>query len=236
MEIARAPGNRAIIPSLSPEEDAMRASGPFKYASMSRRAAVTGAALAAMTMQAACSGSSAGAAAEGDMALGAAEGAKVTVVEYASVTCGHCAAWQEQVYPEFKAKYIDTNKVRYVFREFPTAPEAVAVAGFLVARCAGPDKYFPVIHEIMASQSEIFGGVPARNVLLRIANGAGLSEEQFQTCVTDADAIKAMDARIKAAIDAGVTGTPYFLVNGEKVADNSLAELSAKIDAALAEG
>lgn len=235
MDIARAPGNRAIIQSLSPEEDPMRASGPFKYASMSRRAAVTGAALAAMTMLAACSGSSSGAAAEGDMALGAAEGAKVTVVEYASVTCGHCAAWQEQVYPEFKAKYIDTNKIRYVFREFPTAPEAVAVAGFLVARCAGPDKYFPVIHEIMASQSEIFGGVPPRNVLLRIANGAGLSEDQFQTCVTDADAIKAMDARIKSAIDAGVTGTPYFLVNGEKVADSSLASLSEKIDAALAE-
>ena len=212
----------------------MRASGPFKYASMSRRAAVTGAALAAMTVLAACSGNTSGAAAEGDMALGAAEGAKVTVVEYASVTCGHCAAWQEQVYPEFKAKYIDTNKIRYVFREFPTAPEAIAVAGFLVARCAGPDKYFAVIHEIMASQREMAGGVPPRTVLLRIANGAGLSEEQFQTCVTDEDAIKAMDTRIKSALDAGVTGTPYFIVNGEHVADSSLAGLSEKIDAALA--
>jgi len=213
----------------------MRASGPFKYASMSRRAAVTGAALAAMTMLAACSGNQSGAAAEGDMALGAAEGAKVTVVEYASVTCGACAAWQAQVYPEFKAKYIDTNKIRYVFREFPTAPQAVAVAGFLIARCAGPDKYFPVVHEIMASQSEIFGGVPPRNVLLRIANGAGLTEEQFQACVTDEDAIKAMDTRIKGGIDAGVGGTPWFIVNGEYVPDSSLAGLSEKIDAALAE-
>ena len=212
----------------------MRASGPFKYASMSRRAAVTGAALAAMTLLAACSGAKTGAAAEGDMALGAAEGAKVTVVEYASVTCGHCATWQSQVWPEFKTKYVDTNQVRYVFREFPTAPEAVAVAGFLVARCAGPDKYVPVIHEIRASQSELFGGVPPRTILLRIANGAGLSEEQFQACVTDADAIKAMDTRIKAALDAGVTGTPYFVVNGEHVADSSLSGLSEKIDAALA--
>ena len=110
---------------------------PFKYASMSRRAAVTAAALAAMATLAGCSGGGQSGAVEGDMALGAPEGAKVTVVEYASVTCGHCAAWQEQVYPEFKAKYVDTNQVRYVFREFPTAPEAVAVAGFLVARCAG---------------------------------------------------------------------------------------------------
>jgi protein-disulfide isomerase len=212
----------------------MRASGPFKYASMSRRAAVTGAALAAMTMLAACSGAQTGAVAEGDMALGAAEGAKVTVVEYASVTCSHCATWQTQVYPEFKARYVDTNKIRYVFREFPTAPESIAVAGFLLARCAGPDKYFPVIHELMASQSEIFGGVPPRTVLLRIANGAGLSEEQFQACVTDADAIKAMDARIKSALEVGITGTPYFLVNGEHVPDSSLAGLSEKIDAALA--
>jgi protein-disulfide isomerase len=212
----------------------MRASGSFKYASMSRRAAVTGAALAAMTMLAACSGSSGSAPAEGDMALGAPEGAKVTVVEYASVTCGHCAVWQEQVYPEFKAKYIDTNKVRFVFREFPTDPAPVAIAGFLIARCAGPDKYFPVIHEIMASQREMIGGVPPRAVLLRIANGAGLSEEQFQACVTDADAIKAMDARIKAALDAGVNSTPYFMVNGEKTADSSLETLSEKIDAALA--
>ncbi len=207
---------------------------PFKYASMSRRAAAVGSAFAAMTLLAACSGGGATAVAEGDMALGAPEGAKVTVVEYASVTCGHCAAWQAQVYPEFKAKYVDTNQVRYVFRELPTAPEAVAVAGFLVARCAGPDKYFPVIHEIMASQNEIFGGVPPRNILLRIANGAGLSEEQFQACVTDADAIQAMDTRIKAARDAGVTGTPYFMVNGEPVKDSSMEGLSTAIDAALA--
>ena len=131
---------------------------------------------------------------------------------------------------------MDTNKVRYVFREMPTSPEAVAVAGFLVARCAGPDKYFPVIHEIMASQHELFGGVPPRTILLRIANGAGLSEEQFQTCVTDPAALQAMDARIKAAQDAGVTGTPYFLVNGEHVLDTSMEGLSTAIDAALAAG
>ena len=212
----------------------MRASGSFKYASMSRRAAVTGAALAAMSLLAACSGAKTGGAAEGDMAQGAPEGAKVTVVEYASVTCGHCAAWQEQVWPEFKAKYVDTNQVRYVFREFPTDPAPVAIAGFLLARCAGPDKYFPVIHEIMASQREFFGGTPPRTVLLRIANGAGLSEEQFRECVSDPEAIKAMDARIKAGLDAGVSGTPWFMVNGEHVVDSSLAGLSEKIDAALA--
>ncbi|AQR63542.1 thioredoxin [Brevundimonas sp. LM2] len=213
----------------------MRADRSSKYALLSRRAATTGAALMAMLTMAGCSGASGGAAADGDMALGAPEGAKVTVVEYASVTCSHCATWQEEVYPAFKAKYIDTNQVRYVFREFPTAPAPLAVAGFLVARCAGPDQYFPVIHEIMASQQELFTGAP-RAVLLRIANGAGLSEEQFQACVTDENSIKAMDARIKTALDAGVNGTPTFMVNGEKVADSSMAGLSQAIDAALAAG
>jgi protein-disulfide isomerase len=170
------------------------------------------------------------------MAKGAAEGAKVTVVEYASVTCGVCAAWQQQVWPEFKAKYVDTNQVRFVFREFPTAPEPVAVAGFLMARCAGEGNYFPVIEEIMASQQEMSGPAGPRPVLLRIANGVGLSEEQFQACVTDEDAIKAMDERIKAALDAGVGGTPTFMVNGQTVQDTSLAGLSAAVDAALAEG
>ena len=215
----------------------MHSKKPFKFsapgfAQMSRRAAITGAALATMAL-AACGGGTGGAA-EGDMGLGAPEGAKVTVVEYASVTCSHCAQWQADTWPAFKAKYVDTNKVRYIFREFPTAPVPVATAGFLVARCAGPDKYFDVLHEIMASQGEIFGGTPPRTVLLRIAQGAGLSEQQFQDCVTDEEAIKAMETRIKAGIDAGVQGTPTFMVNGTKVADSSLSGLSTAIDAALA--
>ncbi|WP_421730964.1 DsbA family protein [Brevundimonas sp.] len=215
----------------------MRSNKPFKFsapgfAQMSRRAAITGAALATMAL-AACGGKTGGAA-EGDMALGAPEGAKVTVVEYASVTCAHCAQWQKDVWPEFKAKYVDTNKVRYVFREFPTAPVPVAAAGFLVARCAGPDKYFDVIHEIMASQGEIFGGTPPRTVLLRIAQGAGLSEQQFEDCVKDQDATAALEKRIKAGLDAGVTGTPSFMVNGTKIADSSLSSLSEAVDAALA--
>jgi protein-disulfide isomerase len=211
----------------------MRATKPLTFGAMSRRAAMTGATLAAMVSLSACGGDKV-ATAEGDMGLGLPDGAKVTVVEYASVTCSHCAAWQEEVWPEFKAKYIDTNKIRYVFREFPTAPVPVAAAGFLVARCAGDDKYFDVIHEVMASQGEIFGGTPPRTVLLRIAQGAGLTEAQFTACVTDEKATAALDKRVKAGIDAGVQGTPTFMINGEKIAEPSIANLSAKIDAELA--
>ncbi len=205
----------------------------FRYASMSRRAALTAAALAAMATVAGCTAKSGGAA-QGDMSVGAGEDAKVTVVEYASVTCGHCAVWNEEVWPEFKTKYVDTKKVRYVFREFPTPPQDIAVAGFLIARCAGPDKYFDVVHDIMASQKEWMAGVAPRTTLFRAAAAAGLSQEQTEACISDKAAIEEMSNRIKDGIDAGVTGTPTFLVNGTKVLDSSMSGLSEAIDAELA--
>lgn len=210
------------------------------FAAMSRRAAMTAAALASMAALAGCGGGGgAGAAAEGDMAMGAPEGAKVTVVEYASVTCPHCAAWQEQVWPQFKAKYVDTNKVRYVFRELPTPPANVAVAGFMVARCAGEDKYFDVVHAIMESQEEWRAGVNPRDTLFRVGNGAGLSNEQISACITDPENLKAADERARAAMAAGVSGTPAFFVNGTQVITPggegaSLEDLSKAIDAELA--
>ncbi|HVL43023.1 MAG TPA: thioredoxin domain-containing protein [Brevundimonas sp.] len=217
-------------------------SATTKYAAMSRRAAMTAAAMAAMATLAGCGGGGAGAAAEGDMALGAAEGAKVTVVEYASVTCAHCAAWQEQTWPAFKAAYVDTNKVRYVLRELPTPPANVAVAGFMIARCAGPDKYFDVVHGILASQNEWRAGVNPRDTLFRVGNGAGLNNQQIETCIKDPEGLKAAQARTEAAIKAGVDGTPAFFVNGTPVitpgsdAGPTMADLSKAIDAELAKG
>jgi len=205
----------------------------FRYASMSRRAALTAAALAAMATVAGCTAKTGGEA-KGDMALGAGADAKVTVVEYASVTCGHCAVWNEEIWPEFKTKYVDTKKVRFVFREFPTPPQDIAVAGFLIARCAGEDKYFDVMHDIMASQKEWVAGVPPRTTLFRTAAAAGLTQEQTEACISDKAAIEEMSNRIKAAIDAGVNSTPTFIVNGAKVVDTSLSGLSEAIDAELA--
>lgn len=211
------------------------ASTESRFARMSRRAAITGAAMAAMAL-AACNGGKT--AAEGDMAQGAPEGAKVTVYEYASVTCPHCALWQKNTWPAFKAKYVDTNKVRYVFRELPTPPVDAATAGFLVARCAGPDKYFDVVHQLMATQQEMITSTP-RDWLLRTAQAAGLSEDQFNKCVTDKDAVAAMEKRVQFARTQGVTGTPAFYVNDVQVVSPggegaSLADLSTAIDAALA--
>ena len=214
-------------------------SATTRYAAMSRRAAMTAAALTAMVALAGCNSGGAGTAAEGDMALGAPEGAKVTVVEYASVTCPHCAAWQEETWPAFKAAYVDTNKVRYVFRELPTPPAPVAVAGFLVARCAGPDKYFQVIHELMADQRAFV--TDPRETLFRVGNGAGLNQQQVQACITDEAALKASEDRAQAAVKAGVSGTPAFFVNGAQVITPggegaNMEDLSKAIDAELAKG
>ncbi len=211
-----------------------------KYAAMSRRAAMTAAALAAMALSACSGGGGTNAAAEGDMALGAPEGAKVTVVEYASVTCVHCAAWQKSVWPEFKARYVDTNQVRYVFRELPTPPNNVAIAGFAIARCAGEDKYFDVVHTMLEARDEwATGAVTPRDFLFRVGNGAGLSNEQISECITDPDNLKAADDRARAAMAAGVTGTPAFFVNGTQVITPggegaSMEDLSKAIDAELA--
>ena len=210
------------------------------FAAMSRRAALTGAALATMAMVAGCGGGGAGPA-EGDMGMGAPEGAKVTVVEYASVTCHVCAAWQAENWAAFKAAYVDTNKVRYVFREIPTPPAQVATAGFLIARCAGEERYFDVVHTLLASQAEM--QADPRATLFRVGNGAGLSNSQIEQCLTDDAGLTAAERRAKAAQDAGVTGTPTFFVNGTKVPGTpgvawgtTLESISAAIDAELAKG
>ena len=95
-------------------------------------------AVAALSL-AAC-GQAGGKTAVGDEMVLGNPNAKVTVIEYASASCPHCARWNEDVYPAFKKKYVDTGKVKYVFREFLTPPTEVAAAGFLLARCAGKDK------------------------------------------------------------------------------------------------
>ncbi len=171
-----------------------------------------------------------------DMSLGN-PAAKVTVIEYASASCVHCGRWNNEVFPAFKAKYIDTGKVHYVYREFLTPPVEVAAASFLLARCAGKDKYFSVIDSVYHSQEEMFQTGDFRGVLLRIAQSAGMNESQFNACVSDEKNLKALNARVeKYAADAKITGTPTFVINGKKAGGEDGGEQSiAQLDAAIAE-
>ncbi|WP_297506376.1 thioredoxin domain-containing protein [uncultured Caulobacter sp.] len=168
-----------------------------------------------------------------DMDLGN-KAAKVTVVEYASVGCPVCGRWQKEVYPAFKAKYIDTGKVHYVFREMLVGqgPEIqVASAGFLLARCAGKDKYFAVTDAIFAAQPGVFE--TPRESLLDIAKSLGMSEDKFKACVLDEAQLKALNARVERnAKEHGVEFTPTFEINGKKMEPGYQA--LDQIDAAIA--
>ena len=166
----------------------------------------------------------------GDMTLGSPK-AKVQVVEYASTSCSHCARFNNEVFPDFKAKYVDKGKVQYVLREMLTPPAQVAAAGFMMARCAGPSKYFKVVDEVFRSQDKWDGDI--KSVFLGIAKANGLTEPQFEACLTDEAGLKAINARVKAAIDMGVDSTPTFFINGKKYAgEMSLEQLDAAIAAA----
>ncbi len=166
---------------------------------------------------AACGQGKGGAVTDDEMTMGKAD-AKVTVIEYASASCSHCAAFNAEVFPAFKTKYIDTGKVKYVFREFITPPAELAAAGFLTARCAGKDKYFSVLDGVFRSQEEIFRTGDMRSPLVRVAKSAGMTEEQFMACVSDEKALKALAARVeKFAKQDNISGTPTFIINGKKL-------------------
>lgn len=151
-----------------------------------------------------------------DLGLGPTD-AKVTVVEYASMTCGHCAHFTKDVWPEFKKKYVDTNKVRYIFREFPL--DNLAAAASMLARCTGQDKAFPLIEVLFEKQNDwAFGeGNPVPR-LFEIAKQAGFTQESFDKCLTDQKLLDEITAgRTRASEVFGVSATPTFYVNGKKL-------------------
>lgn len=152
----------------------------------------------------------------GDMALGD-EKAPVTIIEYASMTCPHCAAFHATTYPELKKRYIDTGKVRFIFREFPL--DQLALAAFLLARCAGPDKYFPMIETLFQLQKEWLTQKPL-GPLLAIAKQAGMSEQAFNECLQNQKLIDGIEDVRQRAIKLNVQSTPSFFVNGKPMRGN----------------
>ena len=167
--------------------------------------------------------------------MGAAH-APVTVIEYASASCPHCARFDMTVFPAFKAKYIDTGKVRYVFREFLTPPEQLAAAGFLLARCAGEAKYWAVVEDVFRAQEEIYRTHDIQGPFNRIGASVGLTPAQVNACLVSRPALDALNARMDEAVNKQkIDGTPTFIVNGEKPisGEADLAKLSAAIDPLL---
>ncbi len=166
-----------------------------------------------------------------DMSLGNPQ-AKVSIVEYASASCPHCARWDMEVFPAFKARYVDTGKVRYTLKEYLTDPEAIAAAGFLLARCAGKDRYFPVLDAVFKGQQSMVESRDVKGVLAAIAKDpGGLSEAQFDACMRDTAAEKALAARVDRHVNVDkVESTPTFIINGKRTeGEMTLSELDAAI-------
>ncbi len=163
-----------------------------------------------------------------DLTLGPAD-AEVTVVEYASMTCPHCAHFETDVFENFKKKYIDTGKVRFVYREFPLDNLAAAVS--MLARCAGGDKTFPLIQTFYAKQAEwaFTQGNPVPK-LFDIAKQAGFTQESFDKCLTDQKLLDQITAqRTRASDTFGVNATPTFFINGKKLQETPTLEAFDKV-------
>jgi protein-disulfide isomerase len=152
----------------------------------------------------------------GELTLGPAD-AKVTVVEYASMTCSHCAHFAKDVWPEFKKKYVDSGKIYFVFREFPL--DNLAAAAAMLARCVGGDKTFPLIEVLFEKQADwaFAEGNPVPK-LFEIAKQAGFTQESFDKCLTDQKLLDNITTgRARAADVFGVSSTPTFFINGKRL-------------------
>ena len=158
--------------------------------------------------------------------------APVTIVEYASMTCPHCATFHATTLPEIKTKYIDTGKARLIMREFPFDPRAEA--GFMLARCS-EDKYFAMVDVLFKQQSNWARAEDAQAALLQISKLAGFSQESFTACLTNQKLLEDIRAvRTRGADEFKVDSTPTFFINGDKYAGAlTVGELSAIIDAKL---
>jgi protein-disulfide isomerase len=166
----------------------------------------------------------------GEMALGP-EDAKVTIIEYASATCPHCAAFHTGTYKQLKAEYIDTGKVRFVFREFAT--NDAALAAFMVARAVPKDAYFHLMDVYFETLGTWTQGNWADG-LFNIAKQAGMTREKFDATMKDEALARAIIAIGEKGQEFGVRGTPSFFINGEMYeGDRTLEGFKARIDPLL---
>ncbi|MEZ5893058.1 MAG: DsbA family protein [Parvularculaceae bacterium] len=199
----------------------------------------TGATPADKPAAASADGIKAGNDALSDMTLGSPD-APVLLIEYASTTCPHCASFHEGVFPTIKKDFIDTGKVRMVFREFPTSPANLSVAASMLARCAAEkagskDAYFHVLGSLFATQRTWILSETPRDELIKIASQAGMTEADFDACVGRKELLDFLNENITEARDKyDINSTPSFVVNGQVRHFSSVEEVTKSLNEAVA--
>jgi protein-disulfide isomerase len=154
--------------------------------------------------------------------------AKVTIVEYASLTCSHCGAFHRDTYPALKSRYIDTGKVRFILREFPLDP--LATAGFMLARCDGEQKFYPIVDLLFQQQRAWTSTDRPLDALRQMMRQAGFSQEKFDSCLKDQklyDAVNAVKNRGMETLK--IDSTPTFFINGQRYPGNMSIDEIEKI-------
>ncbi|WP_293612911.1 DsbA family protein [Ponticaulis sp.] len=172
----------------------------------------------------------------GDVVLGS-EDAPITIIEYASITCPHCAHFHEEIMPVIQER-IDQGQVKFIFRDFPTPPAEIAMAGFALARCSGEDNYYAVLDKFFTNQTEMFDSLRNGTVgtfFTDLAANHGVDEATFDACLSDRLLFESMVDIITAGQEAGVASTPTVFLNGTQLtSETRTAEsMAAAIDAAL---
>lgn len=163
-----------------------------------------------------------------DMAMGKAD-APITVIEYASMTCIHCAKFHETVFPYLKEKYIDAGKVRFIYREFPLDP--LAAAASMLVRCSPSDKYFDLLGLFYDKRNQWISSDKPVDTLQAFAKQIGFTETTFKTCITDQKLFDGLNAsRTRGSEAFKIDGTPTFFINGRKEVGISTKE---ELDKAL---
>lgn len=160
------------------------------------------------------------------------ENAPVTVIEYMSLTCPHCRAFHQTTYPKLKKAYIDTGKVRYIVREFPIGRSAGNAS--IVTRCGAKDRTFQLIDLFLNNQKQWVSQEVRLNAIYSVAKRSGLKRAEFDACMQNQTLIDGLSWVKERGRKLGVTGTPTFFINGEKVRKPlSFAEMKALIDPKL---
>lgn len=175
-----------------------------------------------------------------DMTLGNPK-AGITVIEYASAACPHCAAWKTENWGSFQSKYIASGKVRYIFREVLTNPQQYALSAFLIGRCAvahsknpaDSTPYFTVVNAFFAGQAEYFRTQQIGTVMADVTAKTGITTPAMQACVSDEPGFTAFMKTMRAHMEKdGVTSTPTFFVNGKRIDGHEMKDLDAAIASA----